>query len=120
MGSTEPEIGSLGLAFGQAMGDARIETVSPPAPGTWQEQYERVARWLNRLGDTYVGRLHDSVTEAYEDEVYAFFQNYYHLKDWLKNDPASAEAVADIETLITRSRIRASDAVLGRLADIPL
>jgi hypothetical protein len=69
----------------------------------WMEQYERVWRWLDRLADTDIGRLHDSVSDSYQDEVYAYFLNCYHLKDWLKNDPASAEAVSDIEAFVSRS-----------------
>jgi hypothetical protein len=59
------------------------------------EQYERAWRWLIRLGDTDTGRLHGSVSDSYQDEVYAYFQNCYHLKDWLKNDTASAAEVSD-------------------------
>jgi hypothetical protein len=31
----------------------------------------------------------------YEDEMYAFFESTWHLKDWLKNDPAHPLAWAD-------------------------
>jgi hypothetical protein len=81
----------------------RTEVATPTEPGTWQEQYERVWRWLSTLGDTDVGRVHDRISDSYQDEVYAFFQNCYHLKDWLKNDPASAGAVSDVEAFISSS-----------------
>ncbi len=32
--------------------------------------------------------MHDRASQNYDDDVYAFFQNCYHLKDWIKNDPA--------------------------------
>ena len=38
------------------------------------------------------------------DDVYSFFQNCYHLKDWLKNDPATRPIVSpDIEDFIKKS-----------------
>jgi hypothetical protein len=50
------------------------------------------------------GRVHDRESDYYQDEAYAFFQNCYHLKDWLKNDPTTAAAVNDIEEFICRSQ----------------
>lgn len=61
-------------------------------------------RWQSRFEETARGRRHDRTSEHYQDEAYAFFQNCYHLKDWLKNDPASAAAVTDVEQMISTSR----------------
>jgi len=36
------------------------------------------------------------------DDVYAFFQNCYHLKDWLKKDPAF-KAPEDIEKFVEKT-----------------
>jgi hypothetical protein len=47
--------------------------------------------------------LHERESDAYQDEVYAFFLNCYHLKDWLKRDPSTAASVGDIESYISRS-----------------
>lgn len=69
----------------------------------WLEQWNRVRRWYERFRETARGREHDRESEAYQDEVYAFFQNCHHLKDWLKNDDASRADVADVEEFVSRS-----------------
>lgn len=53
------------------------------------EQYERVQRWYDKFEKINNGRLHDEPSNYYyDDDVLAFFQNCYHLKDWIKNDEA--------------------------------
>lgn len=52
----------------------------------YEEQYERVKRWYKRFFDITFGKIHDINSEYYQDEVYAFFINCYHLKDWIIND----------------------------------
>ena len=42
-------------------------------------------------------------SDHYQDEAYAFFQNCYHLKDWLKHDPATSALAGDVEGYITKS-----------------
>lgn len=70
----------------------------------WAEQWSRVERWFSRFSETNSGRSHDQISDNYQDEVYAFFQNCYHLKDWLRNDPASSALVSpDIESTISNS-----------------
>jgi len=44
------------------------------------EQFERVKRYLNKVEDQ------DRDSTAYDDDLWSFFQNCYHLKDWIKND----------------------------------
>jgi hypothetical protein len=66
----------------------------------WEEQWKRVGRWFERFSDTARGRDHNRESDAYQDEVYAFFLCCFHLKDWLKNDPVSAAAASDVENLI--------------------
>jgi hypothetical protein len=44
------------------------------------DQWRRVQRWLERIEATP-----KSSTE-YDDFIWAFFQNCWHLKDWIKND----------------------------------
>ena len=48
----------------------------------WTEQWERVLRWHERIKDQKQPRL------DYEDDLWAFFQNCWHMKDWIKNDHA--------------------------------
>jgi hypothetical protein len=70
----------------------------------WAEQWARVLRWYSLFEKTNAGREQDELTsEHYLDEVYAFFQNCFHLKDWLRQDPASASAVGDVESVINNS-----------------
>jgi len=42
----------------------------------WEGQFARVSRWLDRL-------IKSRSPEDAEDFLYAFFQNCYHLRDWL-------------------------------------
>jgi hypothetical protein len=71
---------------------------------SWAQQWSRVERWYLRFSETNSGRRHDRESDYYQDEAYAFFQNAYHLKDWLKNDPNSSAIVSDIEQVISQSR----------------
>src|SRR5688500_903473 len=55
----------------------------------FQEQWERAVRWYERFRELNHGREHTMPSDNYQDEIYAFFQNCYHLKDWIKNDAAA-------------------------------
>jgi hypothetical protein len=48
---------------------------------------QRVQRYLERFARLNTGVTHDRNSDYYEDDVYAFFQNCYHLKDWIRHDP---------------------------------
>ncbi len=52
----------------------------------YKEQYNRMMRWYEVFKTTNFGRVHDRNSDFYQDEVYAFFMNCYHLKEWIKND----------------------------------
>ena len=54
----------------------------------YREQYDRMKRWYARFEAIDKGRQHDVASDNYVDEIYAFFLNCYHLKDWIKHDPA--------------------------------
>jgi hypothetical protein len=69
----------------------------------WEEQWGRVQRGFDEFGRIAGGRLHDRESDHYVDTIYHFFQDCYHLKDWLKNDPASTSQARDVETEITNS-----------------
>lgn len=71
---------------------------------TWSEQWDRVERWFSSFKETNDGRTHDRASDYYQDEAYAFFQNAYHLKDWLKHDPAASAQVRDVEAFISGSQ----------------
>jgi hypothetical protein len=57
------------------------------------EQYDRMKRWYDRFAALDQGRSHDMPSDNYLDEIYAFFMNCYHLKDWLMNDTTVAHAI---------------------------
>ncbi len=66
-------------------------------PG-YTDQLERLKRSYWRLSQIDNGREHNMHSENYRDELYTFFLNCYHLKDWLKNDASfhiNASAVED-------------------------
>jgi len=67
------------------------------------EQYKRVQRWFKRFKEINNGRLHDRDTDFYEDDMYAFFMNCYHLKDWIKNDPTSESLANKVEGFINNT-----------------
>jgi hypothetical protein len=58
----------------------------PKQNTTYLHQFARVTRWYGRLKEVNSGTRHDRDTDFYEDELYAFFMNCYHLKDWIKAD----------------------------------
>src|SRR5262245_46273365 len=71
---------------------------------SYREQYDRMKRWYDRFSNLNSGRPHDIPTENYVDEIYAFFLNAYHLKDWIKNDSAVLKAVQNsVEPHITNN-----------------
>jgi len=53
---------------------------------TFEEQFERVKRWYVGFEKIDQGKAHHAHSDYYQDDVYAFFLNCYHLKDWIKND----------------------------------
>ena len=48
----------------------------------YMDQLNRIRRLLDRIN-----RQHRDPIE-YEDDIWSFFQNCWHLKDWVKNDPS--------------------------------
>ena len=56
-----------------------------------QEQFERMKRWYERIKKIDQGMPHNlsfiNLPSGYfYDELYAFFVNCYHLRDWIEND----------------------------------
>ncbi|WNB76905.1 hypothetical protein [Methylomonas koyamae] len=52
----------------------------------YEEQLARVKRYFERFSKINGGISHTQESPNYDDDIYAFFQNCYHLKDWIKND----------------------------------
>jgi hypothetical protein len=48
--------------------------------GGYKEQYQRVLRYSEKI------KNQDRSTLEYSDDIWAFFQSCWHLKDWIKND----------------------------------
>jgi len=57
----------------------------------YRDQLRRVRRYLARVLDRDWGD--DEI--AYQDDVWSFFQNCWHLKDWVRNDPLLPQDVKD-------------------------
>jgi hypothetical protein len=72
-----------------------------PGMSRWDEQWERVQRYLERLQGYMVP--HDVDGHRVLDDAYAFFQNCHHLKDWLKNDPESGLTGQEVEAVVSGS-----------------
>jgi len=62
-----------------------------------------VKRWYKRFKEINNGQIHDKPSEFYEDEIYAFFMNCYHFKDWIKKDPATASVANQVENYINNN-----------------
>jgi len=55
-----------------------------------EEQWERVKRYFERFKRlSRTGRIHNTNSENYVDDIYSFFIHCYHLKDWIEKDPSS-------------------------------
>jgi len=74
-----------------------------PVLSKHQEQFKRVRRWYERFESIKNGRIHDKPSEFYEDDVYSFFMNCYHLKDWIRNDPTVASVANKVEEYINNN-----------------
>ena len=71
----------------------------------YREQYDRMRRWYDRFAALDQGRPHEVSSDNYLDEIYAFFMNCYHLKDWIGNDNTVAAPVQQsIETHINSNQ----------------
>lgn len=68
-----------------------------PSLTSWNAHYDRLARGYSRV----IARYRNSVD--YDDDVQHFLQDAWHLKDWLKNDPA-LKIGEQIEDLVKTKR----------------
>jgi hypothetical protein len=82
----------------------------------WRDQYDRAERWLSRIEQIAAGIGPEMTagrnTDHFLDEVLAFFQSCFHLKDWLRNDPQSGVGVKEVERYV------ASDQSLSLCGDV--
>ena len=54
---------------------------------TWRAQYDRMERGCARLNKLYQSSV------DYEDDIQHYFQDCWHLKDWIKNDVSVSQIV---------------------------
>jgi hypothetical protein len=87
-------------AYGVKPGDrAKVERYYEQArgvrlePDELRECKDALGRWI---------RAESNQSPQWQDAVYTFFQDCYHLKDWVKNDPAAPNQSA-VEKFITNS-----------------
>ena len=66
----------------------------------YREQFDRVKRWYDRFSQISQGKPHDKPSDFYQDDVYAFFLNCYHLKDWIRHDPSAGALSSKVEAFI--------------------
>ena len=63
----------------------------------WKGQLERVKRWHTRVKEAARNGSDDL-----EDFAYAFFQNAFHLRDWIKNERPELKTQVDNLFLTTK------------------
>lgn len=80
-----------------------FKEVTLPQGSKYIEQFERVQRWLNRLEPVAKGEVELESTDTCRDDLFAFFMNCYHLKDWIKNDPTVPNLKAHVERFINET-----------------
>jgi hypothetical protein len=62
--------------------------LSPTLTG-WYAQYELMKRSYARLSKTHASSI------EYDDDLQHFFQDCWHLKDWIKNDTSVTKGLKD-------------------------
>lgn len=67
----------------------------------YMEQWQRVGRWHNRFREISEGVLLERESDYYQDVVFAFFINCYHLKDWIKNDSCAGVLRDEVEKYVS-------------------
>lgn len=70
---------------------------------TYLQQWQRVIRWYGRFKDISERKHISQVSLHDEDDVFAFFMNCYHLKDWIKNDPSANQMRGRVEGFVNKS-----------------
>lgn len=66
-----------------------------PAQEQWRTQWDRVLRWFERVQLIKRKSLKEELDAEEMDIVIAFFQNSYHLRDWLEASKPDLKAVLD-------------------------
>ena len=72
---------------------------------SWRQQYDRMLRSFERLTAMAEGRQWADSNDA-TDALFHFFQDAYHLKDWIAGDRALAQPRLDAEPLFSNGKSR--------------
>jgi hypothetical protein len=67
----------------------------------WRDQWERTLRWFCRVEVIHTKNLREEIDVDDKDVILAFFQNCYHIRDWIK--AARPELEADLNDLFRRT-----------------
>jgi hypothetical protein len=78
-----------------------------PSLTSWRAQHERLVRSRERVSQPYKSSV------AYNDDLQHYFQDCWHLKDWIKNDPSSGVGAAIETEVLAHKALR----VVGDLAN---
>jgi hypothetical protein len=71
---------------------------------SYLEQWERVIRWYGRFKEISESKNISQSSPNDEDDVFAFFLNCYHLKDWIKNDSMATKFMSEkVEGFVNNS-----------------
>jgi hypothetical protein len=85
-----PGCGSTSRSIFEEVGLSAEAGLSARYEEGFMDQLDRLGRyWMGVQFEDDWPRLHP---DEHLDYVYSFFQNCYHLKDWIKNDPKVSEA----------------------------
>jgi hypothetical protein len=71
-----------------------------PSLTGWRAQYDRMQRSYTRVTGPYTSSV------AYDDDLHHFMQDCWHLKDWIKNDPAAGIGNAIEELVLAYKSLR--------------
>lgn len=67
----------------------------------YEEQWNRVKRWFERVERIENGVTNEPFDAAkFKDDYLAFFQNCYHLQDWLMKDDSTNITESDVDRFI--------------------
>ena len=64
----------------------------------WLTQYRRTARWYAKLKQFQQTAVETELSAEAEDCIYAFFQNCFHLKEWVAKSGAATQRELDLFT----------------------
>ncbi len=71
--------------------------------GGFREQYDRMLRWFQRFQRITSGVEFTDNVDYHEDTMRAFFENCFHLRDWIINDPKSGIPEAVVRNFVNTS-----------------